>query len=406
MDDKIQEKVPQQVDPGSNLQKIKDDKAVQVEVEIEQEKKQPGRVDPPFRFAGLVGGVLSSFLFSTGYFFVRIQPGAKTFQEKVQALFVAGVLMSVYCGVTIIYQKSTFLVPRKELWLNVVRSSIGCIGNMFSYLSLLYIPLGDATAIWLMSPLWTSLLAFLLLGEPLAWLIFLLLPVSLFGILMIAHPTLIIDLLLTTTNSAEINQSILANPGSNITYIDEQQSTDSLASDDVNRLAGVVYAVLFSFGLTIIFIVLRCRKLTPIQTSLFWLGNFTVIFSLVVMCVIGFGEFPSNTTLMVMFLNGSFAWLGQCAIQWALYYERASTISILRTLDVAFSFALSALFSHDETYWTSIVGAVLICLVVIIIITNNQIQESRAKKRCMRTSPETHRAVSQADTVKSVTLAA
>lgn len=371
----------------------------QVKVHIE-DKMQPGRVGPPFRFAGLIGGVLSSLLFSAGYFFVRIQPGARTFQKKIQALFVSGLLMSVYCGVTIICQKSTFLIPRQELWLNVVRSTIGCVGNMFSYLSLLYIPLGDATAIWLMSPIWTSILAYLILGEPLAWLVFLLLPVSLFGILMIAHPTLLIDLI--TTEPEEL-------PSTTASYLnntlDVNESIDA-ASDHANRLAGVVYAVLFSFGLAIIFIVLRCRKLTPIQTSLIWLGNYTVIYSTVVMCCIGFGDFPTNSELLVMALNGSLAWLGQCAIQWALYYEKASTISILRTLDVAFSFAFGAIFSDDETYWTSIVGAVLICLVVIIIITNNQINESRSKKELATLKPPIQYVRSQLEIDRPKSLAA
>lgn len=85
----------------------------------------------------------------------------------------------------------------------------------------------------------------------------------------------------------------------------------------------------------------------------------------------GFGEFPSPKESLLLFINGFFAWLGQTCMQWGLFYENASILSVVRTSDVAISFALSAMFLEEDIYWTSILGAAIIAIVVVLMMLNN-----------------------------------
>jgi len=81
-----------------------------------------------------------------------------------------------------------------DLWGNsrsklVLRGLLGFGGLTLYYLSLAYLPLADATVIHQTTPLWTALLAWLLLREAVGWSTLVALVAGLAGVLLIVRPT-------------------------------------------------------------------------------------------------------------------------------------------------------------------------------------------------------------------------
>ncbi len=77
---------------------------------------------------------------------------------------------------------------RRSLFL---RASIGVAALSLFYFALPRIPLGDATAIFYLAPIWTALIASVVLKERTARLVFLGMGISLLGVALIARPTLL-----------------------------------------------------------------------------------------------------------------------------------------------------------------------------------------------------------------------
>lgn len=336
---------------------------------------------PPFKFAGIVVSILGSFCFSISSLCIKLFPQNSPYglQEKMRAVFVRGLLFMVLCGGSLYYQKSSIRVQRDEIWVNALRSVFGCVGIIGGYVSLCYISLGDSSALVFSSPVWTSLLGHFILGEPLHWILVLALPASLVGIILIAHPAVILNLFITPKPD---DRSVIAHLNS----VSTDNATDHidlnhnvlllhLPEDDADanrrRWIGISIALATSLCVSGVYIVLKFRRTTKIQTTTFWLGASSCIAGLMAMLFTGFGEFPSTRESLLLFINGFFAWLGQTCMQWGLFYENASILSVVRTSDVAISFALSAMFLEEDIYWTSVLGAAIIAIVVVLMMLNN-----------------------------------
>lgn len=353
---------------------------------------------PPFMFAGIAASIIGSFFFSFGTVSVKLLPNPDSINEKAKALFFRGVFITMFCTITNCCKGTNFKVPRDEIWINAARAFFGTLGVFGSYCALTYISAGDSTAIMFSSPIWTSILSHFIFKEPLQWLQILALPASLFGIILIAHPALIITVdhqptplsnhhLLHIKQLDNITTAHHNNITQHQTIVDHQQQqqqhlmlpettgTDAFG-DWEQRWPGVVIALGVSLLISCTYIVLKFRRTTPIQTTTFWLGVCIIITSLCVMCAIGFGDIPDTTyEWSILFALGITSWLGQSCLQWAFLHEEAGILSIVRTLDVALTFAFSALLLDDEIYWTSIVGALIIGLVVVSIMLGNWIQK-------------------------------
>lgn len=369
---------------------------------------------PPFMFAGIVASIIGSFFFSFGTVSVKLLPNPDSISEKAKALFFRGIFITMFCTIANCCKGVNFKVPKDEIWINAARAFFGTLGVFGSYCALTYISAGDSTAIMFSSPIWTSILSHFIFKEPLQWLQILALPASLFGIILIAHPALIIDVdhqptplsnhhllhlkqldnitamihnndsnLLSTEHQQQLQQFLLHNhstldPHNLLTEIATTTTgtgTDAFG-DWEQRWPGIVIALGVSLLISCTYIVLKFRRTTPIQTTTFWLGVCLIITSLCVMTAIGFGDIPDTTyEWSILFALGITSWLGQSCLQWAFLHEEAGILSIVRTLDVALTFAFSALLLDDEIYWTSIVGALIIGLVVVSIMLGNWIQK-------------------------------
>jgi len=357
-------------------------------IEVARDEKR----NEPFLFAGIVASIVGSLFFSTSVLCVKLLPDADSLHEKAKIIFTRGVLFMTFCGLSTLCQRGSLKVARDELWVNVLRALFGTLGIFGAYCSLNYISLGDSTALIFSSPIWTSILSYFILGEPLQWIQLLALPLCLLGIILIAHPDLIISVdyfspaviaSATTPAAAAARAAVrigselgnLTSTNLSITSdLDVPLSTTGDSYDFEHRWPGIAIALATSFCVSCTYIVLKYRKSTPIQTTTFWLGVATLIFSVIVMCFIGFAEIPTTIyEWTLLFANGVLSWLGQSSLQWAFAHEEAGVLSIVRTLDIAITFMLSALFLDEEILWTSIVGAAIIALVVVSIMLNNWI---------------------------------
>lgn len=360
---------------------------------------------PPFMFAGIVASLFASVCFSFSTLFIKLLPDSDGFEEKAKALFFRGVSMTIFCSISIIYQGSTFLVPREEIWVNAARAVFGTVGVFGSYCALKYISVGDATAIIFSSPIWTSILSHFILKERIQWIQLFGLPISVFGIVLIAHPALIVSM--TQSSNQESHSLAMQYTPHNATTIhhgvqiinsrmsSEPQHSglsfeDTSAGPDVDqRWPGIVIALLVSLVVSGTYIVLKYRKKTGIQTTTFWLSICVMVSTLIFMSIFGFGEMPANWTEWALLIgNGVVSWLGQSAVQWAFLYETASVLSIMRTMDVALTFTLSSLFLDEDIFWTSILGSTIISLVVVSIVFNNWLGKLTCTNNCKKSQSE------------------
>lgn len=346
---------------------------------------------PPFPFAGVVASLLGSICFSFSVVLYRFLPDQVSIAEKAKVLWFRGFFILIFCVAASIYNKASLKVPRDEIWINALRAVFGTLGIFGTYCALTYISAGDSTAIIFSSPIWTSILAHFIFKEPLQILQLVALPVSLFGIILIAHPALILDVdhspapvPLTHHHLLPIKQldNITATTNSNATHdhllaiLPETTGTDAFG-DWEQRWPGIAIALGVSFLVSCTYIVLKFRRTTPIQTTTFWLGVCLMITSIGVMFAIGFGDMPNSTYEWSILLGlGITSWLGQSFLQWAFLHEEAGRLSVLRTADVALTFCFSALLLDDEIYWTSIVGALIISSVVVSIIVGDWVQRN------------------------------
>lgn len=349
---------------------------------------------PPFPFAGIAASLLGSVMFSFSTLFIKLLPDSDGFEEKAKALFFRGVFMSIISSTIILKQGSNFLVPRDEVWVNAARAVFGTLAVFGSYCALKYISIGDATAIVFSSPIWTSILSHFILKEPLQWIQLLALPISLFGIVLIAHPSLIVGVdNISRSSHTQIDPNI--SQLINGTIFSQEQSLNLPTVDTNNGLdleqrgLGILIALLTSFLVSGTYIVLKFRKKTPIQTTTFWLSVFVTVSTLLFMSVFGFGDIPASWSEWALLIgNGVLSWLGQTLLQWAFLHESASVLSIMRSMDVAVTFTLGALFLEEDIYWTSILGSAIISFVVISIVLNNWIINLTCPTNCNK-DPQT-----------------
>lgn len=329
---------------------------------------------PPFMFAGICASILSSFFFSLSILCIKLLPNSNTIQEKTMACSFRGLWFMIVCSLCAYFQGTPLTVKRDEVWVNILRAVFGYFAVLFSYFGLSYISMGDSIALVFSSPVWTSILSYFILKEPLQWIQLVALPASFVGIILIANPALILpDEFMPGSTNGPLPPVNATTEGHHLLHLHTPLPTPSV-SDFEQRWPGIAISLAASFLVSAVYIVLKFRKSTPIQTTTFWFGTFTFFASLAIMLGIGFGHIPDTWEEWVLVIgNGSFSWLGQSVLQWAFFYEDASVLSVVRTLDVALSFVLSSIFLDDEIYWTSIVGATIISLVVVSIMLNNWI---------------------------------
>lgn len=331
--------------------------------------------EPPFMFAGIVASILGSVTSSIGFMCAKLLPDS-TFRGSVTTLLIRGLIIILLSGGSSLCRGSRLTIKRDEIWVNASRAVFGSLGVLGTYCAMQYISVGDTTALVFSSPIWTSLLSRLILKEPLRWIQLMALPSSLLGIVLIAHPALIVDVnrLPAGTRHTTSGAPLFADARSNnLTSAVAHQYQPLISYADSQRWPGVVIALGTSLMVSCTYIVLKFRKSTPIQTTTFWLGVTMVFVSANLLAlVVEQHRIPSDPYELFLYgVIGFSSWSSQTVFQWAFQYETAGVLSVVRTLDVAMTFILSAIFIADDIYWTSVLGATIISASVASIMINN-----------------------------------
>uniref|UniRef100_A0A6G1S6P6 Solute carrier family 35 member G1 n=1 Tax=Aceria tosichella TaxID=561515 RepID=A0A6G1S6P6_9ACAR len=369
-------------------------------------KKSPGK--EPFRFAGYLGTMSASLLASLGVLCLKLLPVESSLQEAAKACMIRGIIMTRFCSITIIQQGHSFLMPKGEYFVNISRSILGATNTFLVFVAVQFISMGEVSALKYSSPVWTCLLGFMILREPVPISLLFGIPLSLIGIILLAYPGLIVNLgqsssaivavgleEVNSTLSSSLLQQQQQNSSSstlvmmvNITQIAESNSYGDLGLDELgtvedyvmemkpaNRWPGIIAALGSSLCIASSIIVLKFRKKTPIATNSFYMGVATAIVAFCIQLVIGFGALPVTALEWILHVGvGFFAFSCQCMLQWSLQYTPAGSYSVIRSLDIVIGFVLGAMILNDVVLWTSIAGSILIMIVVSMLILNDYIE--------------------------------
>lgn len=390
-------------------------KQKQVDNETSQEASGQESSKPLFPFAGIFAQLLASVLFSFSVLCIKLLPQVDGgLVDKTRAMCFRGLFLACLSGFSMLCKGQKFLLERNEIWIVSCRCSFAFLGIYGSYLSLEYINLGDSTAI-VYSPIWTSILGCLLLKEPFKVIQVFAIPASLVGIILIGHPSLITDQF-SSSSSAQSNAEVQVIPV--VDSMDWPEETSAPIEylthqyDFEHRWPGLVLALASSLAVAFTYITFRVNSSTPIQTTTFWLGVSTAGATIAVMTVFGFGQvglWPREPIwYLIMFGNSFFTWIGQAFLQYALRYEAASLLSVVRTFDVLMTFTLGAFILDEKVPTTSLFGASLIGLVVVSIVSNdflaNYLKQRRLQKKQVAEEQQQQQREDTSDHRKSISV--
>ena len=219
------------------------------------------------------------------------------------------------------------------------RALTGFLEFTLHYYALRFVSLSDSSAIVFSAPVLVSIFACVLLKEPCGVFQVMTIFLTLVGVLLISRPTFL-----------GFNSLI----------------PDAFTIEE--RIIGISLSILCSLSMSYGFI--SMRKIPKTSTSVV-----VSFFSLFCVCV---GSITLNVTSIVtgevfatpqslfdwglIFANGMCGVIGQSLLVVALKLEEAGLVSLMRTIDIVVAFVYQGIFlPHQPLYWTSILGAVIIC---------------------------------------------
>ena len=269
--------------------------------------------------------VASALGFSVMNVFVKLA-GATV--PTMQIVFVRSLVMAALCYAIVRREgHSPWGVNRPLLF---VRGAVGATALSLLYFALPRIPLGDATAIFYMAPVWTALSAVVLLGERTGRVVVGGMAVSLLGVLLIARPSFVFG-------GGESRLNVLA----------------VVAAVAASMLSGFVYAV-----------VRKLRATDAPTVIIFWLSWIGVAGALPFAAS---WVAPSPREWAWMLGAGAATFLGQFAMTRGLHALPAGRATSVGYVQVVFAFAWGALvFGTLPDAW-SFAGAALVVASVFLV---------------------------------------
>lgn len=295
--------------------------------------------------------------FSIQSLFVKILR-EQGFAVSIESIFIRGIfllLISLFSAVRMSKLidngdiRKVFGKSRFETTILISRSFLGFFGNFFTFLAVEKLPLGDATVLVMLSPLFASIGGYFILGEK--WYVpeFIAMIISIIGAILVAKPAFI------------FNQEVF------------NQELNSSSNEVSLNTIGIVYAILAAMFTGAVYILIRI-----LGTSAKMPWSY-VCFSQ----AIGqsFLSIPSQYVFheplsvrmswdgIILLLMGSLigSW-SQIAMTVGMQRERSAPACAVRMSDVIFGFVWQVLFTSDPYNWLSIIGALLVMLSIAIII--------------------------------------
>lgn len=151
----------------------------------------------------------------------------------------------------------------------------------------------------------------------------------------------------------------------------EPPGGDKFTSEE--NVIGSCLALFCSITLAITFVWIRRLRITPTGTVVFYLGIYSTIYGGIFLLAIQYAiganiRWPTTVyQFAILSLIASLGLIGQFCITMSLKLEEAGLISLVRTIDIVVAFIYQiSFFPEQKVMTTSIIGALIVCLSVVI----------------------------------------
>ena len=297
--------------------------------------------------------------------------------------------------VTIVYtrgftcQLSIFKLNKPLLSILIVRSILGFASACLSFKACQLLPLGEAAALFLTSPMFATIGAVLFLGEAIGRKEYCTMFLGFLGISLIIIPQIMKSH--TKINSQEIQGlhfavlATLTSAGSYLTLrmmgTKVQASWILIAfSSAIGQiiLGSIIFMILYQFidkNSDQYKVVKQIPNCTPLSLEMIDNGEMCVE-DLIMSTIITqkyIHPITSTTTIRDILIITSTILLGTCsqiAHSYGVQYLKASQTTIMKSADIVFNFTAQALGTHDSIAVTSISGSCLIIISIFLAFTN------------------------------------
>lgn len=226
----------------------------------------------------------------------------------------------------------------------LLRAIVGFLATSSAYISYRLVPLADATAIIFAAPIFVSIFAKILLKESCGRFQMFNIGIAMLGVVLIAKPTFIFG---------DIHNEII---------------------DTKTQIEGTCAAFFSSLCFALTFVLMRKLEKTPAEVIIFWFAVSSIGLGVISLSVLTVSHdfvpaMPSTTReVALLFLSGLFGIISQPLLTVALKIEEAGAVSLARTIDVALAFFYQIVFLGEPVHWTSLLGALIVIVGVVIAI--------------------------------------
>ena len=212
------------------------------------------------------------------------------------------------------------------------------------------------------------------------------------GALLISKPSFIFGkgIKIATNTTMMHDETNLTNASATVCLVSESRE---ITTNDLSQLVGVAFALVGALGSAAIHIIIKklCKNKVYYAVSTIYgsyLGLPTSFILSLVLILTGSSHKNFQCELKYLGLDIIFGCLGGiCAVyghvllNLSLQHEDATKVSIVRTVDVVFSFILQFIILNIQADWISIVGALLILMSTFIILFYKIILEKMRKRK-------------------------
>ncbi|MCU5772117.1 DMT family transporter [Erwiniaceae bacterium BAC15a-03b] len=222
------------------------------------------------------------------------------------------------------------LIKTKNIFGHLIRGFSGTGGMYFNYLALVYISLADATAISYAAPLFTVIMAAILLKESVRFSRWLAVIVGFSGIIVMLS-----------------------------THLNASGSFFSGATTDTGATIGVIFALLAAFCSATSSV--QIRFLNGVEKPGAIVFYFSLMTMLIGMATIFFGwEVPDTTQLLLLTGCGFFGGMAQILITLSLRYADASLLAPFDYTTLVWSMLIGYFFLGSLPTSTTVIGAAIV----------------------------------------------
>ncbi|XP_064630637.1 solute carrier family 35 member G1-like [Lineus longissimus] len=285
---------------------------------------------------GLVLAVGSALFFSSQTLLV-----AKLHElHPLEVTFSRFAVITIFTIPLILYLKAPW-IGEKENWRDLfIRAVLGCFSMLFLYFSLHNMPLGDATVIYMTSPVFVGVLAFFILKESCGIFEIISTMIMLVAVVFIAQPPFIFG-------------AKALKPG------EKHQDSTTRMWASLSGLAGSIFHAS-------VHIALRRLKNVHFATILFTYSIWGMLQSGIFAYIAGAWTIPKDPICWAYMVGvGGFSVCALSCLTIALKTENAGSVSVLRSSDLLFAFIWEMIFLNEfPNVWT-IVGATLVMCCVL-----------------------------------------